>query len=171
MYAYKALTAVRGNMVSGGKHILFDPARTSGLFCDFKGYYPYRMRCSWCAGMGFDGQNRRFGFSLGENQALEPHRNNENALWIDGRLTPLPPVRITRNGDYQADWIIQDMEGMVDLVFTPKEQQMTVRNLIFSATHYENPLGVFNGTLVSAEGEKLPINDVWGTSEKLYLRV
>ena len=171
MYAYKALTAVRGNIVSGGRHILLDPAKTSGLFCDFKGYYPYRMRCAWCAGMGFDGQNRRFGFSLGENQAMEPYRNNENALWIDGRLTPLPPVKITRNGDLQQEWVIQDMEGMVDLVFTPKEPQMTARNLVFSSIHYENPLGVFNGMLVSAEGEKLPINDVWGTSEKLYLRV
>jgi len=171
MYAYKALTAVSGNVVSGGQHIHFDPAKTSGLFCDFKGYYPYRMRCTWCTGMGFDSQNRRFGFALGENQAKEPYSNNENALWINGRLTPLPPVKITRNGDSESDWIIQDMEGMVDLVFTPKELQHVTNNLVFSISDYESPMGVFNGTLVNAEGEELPINNVWGMSEKLFLRI
>ena len=171
MYAYKALTAVRGNVVSGGQHIHFDPAKTSGLFCDFKGYYPYRMRCTWCTAMGFDSQNRRFGFALGENQAKESYKNNENALWIDGRLTPLPPVKITRNGDSESDWIIQDMEGMVDLVFTPREPARVIRSLLFSTSDYENPLGVFNGTLVSANGEELTIHNVWGMSEKLFLRV
>ena len=171
MYAYKALTAVRGDVVSGGRHSFFDPAKASGLFCDFKGYYPYRMRNTWFTGMGFDSQNRRFGFTLAENQAKESFKNNENALWLDGRLTPLPPVKITRGGDSEQDWIIQDMEGMVDLVFTPKEQGRHTSNFVFSATDYEYPLGVFNGTVVNAEGEAIPVRDVWGMGEKLYLRV
>jgi hypothetical protein len=171
MYAYKALTAVSGDVVSGGKHIHFDPAKTSGLFCDFKGYYPYRMRSSWSTGMGFDSRNRRFGFALGENQARESYKNNENALWIDGKLTPLPPVRITQSGGSESDWIIQDMEGMVDLVFTPKEMKRTTEKFIFSASDFETPMGHFNGLLVSSEGEELPVKNVWGTSEKLYLRV
>jgi hypothetical protein len=171
MYAYKALTAVNGDVVSGGKHIHFEPSKTSGLFCDFKGYFPYRMRSTWCTGMGFDSKNRRFGFSLGENQAREPYKNNENALWIDGRLTPLPPVKITRNGGPESDWIIQDLEGMVDLVFTPRESNRNTENIFFSASDYENPLGCFNGLLISAEGEELPVRNVWGSGEKLYLRV
>ena len=171
MYAYKALAAVRGDVVYGGQHIPLDSAKTSGLFYDFKGYYPYRMRCTWGTGMGFDSQNRRFGFALGENQAREPFRNNENALWVDGQLTPLPPVKITHSGDFESDWIIQDMEGMVDLVFTPREPGRDTKNFIFSTVDYENPLGVFNGLVVNAEGEELPIRNVWGVIEKLYLRV
>ncbi|MCL2205048.1 MAG: DUF2804 domain-containing protein [Treponema sp.] len=172
MYAYKTLTAVSGNVVTGGRHIYFDPEKTTGLFCDFKGYYPYQMRCSWCTGMGFDSLNRRFGFTLGENQAREPFKNNENALWIDGKLTPLPPVKITRgSGDKEADWIIQDMEGMVDLVFTPQITRRSARNILLSRMDYESPLGTFSGTLVGADGAQLPIQNVWGTCEKLYLRV
>ena len=171
MYAYKALTAVSGDMVWGGKHIHFDPGKTSGLFCDYKGYFPYRMRSTWCTGMGFDSNNRRFGFALGENQARESYKNNENALWIDGKLTPLPPVKITRSGGSDSDWIIQDMEGMVDLVFTPKELKRNSNNLIISSTDYEAPLGHFNGSLVSAEGEELSVKNLWGAGEKLYLRV
>ena len=171
MYAYKALTAVSGDVVSGGKHIHLDPSKTSGLFCDYKGYFPYRMRSTWCTGMGFDSQNRRFGFALGENQAKESYNNNENALWINGRLTPLPPVKITRSGGPESDWVIQDMEGMVDLIFTPSVPKRTIENYIVSASDYENPLGCFNGLLVSADGEELPVRNVWGSGEKLYLRV
>jgi len=171
MYAFKALTAVEGDVVSGGQHIHLDPEKTSGLFCDFKGFYPYRMRSTWCTGLGFDSQNRRFGFALGENQAREPYSNNENALWINGKLTPLPPVKITRNGGPESDWIIQDMEGMVDLVFSPRESGHTDMNLIYASVDSEEPLGYFNGKIVSAEGEELPVRNVWGTIEKLYLRV
>jgi len=170
MYAYKALAAVEGDVVYGGQHIHFHPASTSGLFCDFKGYYPRRMRSSWCSATAFDEGGRRFGFALGENQAKESYRNNENALWIDGALTPLPPVKITRSGGPKSDWIIQDMEGMVDLVFTPREFSRNTDSFIFSSMDDEYALGHFNGLVVSAEGKEVPVRNAWGTGERLYLR-
>jgi hypothetical protein len=186
MYAYKALTAVKGDVVSGGQYIHFRADKTSGLFCDFKGYYPRRACSTWCSALGFDSENRRFGFALGENQTREPYSNNENALWIDGKLTPLPPVKITQDVKDEKDWIIQDMEGMVDLVFTSKEpERRSMRKSIFSGSasgffgsasrllgyNYENPLGCFNGLLVDADGKELPIRNAWGTGEKLFLRI
>jgi hypothetical protein len=63
------------------------------------------------------------------------------------------------------------MEGMVDLVFSPRELKRNTENFIVSSSDYEYPLGHFNGLLVSAEGEELPVRNVWGTGEKLYLRV
>jgi hypothetical protein len=186
MYVYKALASVKGDMVSGGQHIHFSPEKTSGLFCDFKGYYPRRTYSKWCSALGFDSENRRFGFALGENQTREPYSNNENALWIDGKLTPLPPVKITQDVKDEKDWIIQDMEGMVDLVFTSKEpERRSMRKSIFSGSasgffgsasgllgyNYENLLGCFNGLLVDADGKELPIRNAWGTGEKLFLRI
>jgi hypothetical protein len=171
MYAYKALVPVRGDIVFGGRHISLDPAKTSGVFCDYKGYYPYRMRNTWCTGFGFDGKARRFGFSLGENQAKESFKNNENALWVDGSLTPLPPVKITQPRGVDSEWIIQDMEGMVDLVFTPQEPVRCNLNLLFARTDYESPIGYYNGTMVNSGGEEIPVRNVWGVGEKLYLRV
>lgn len=165
MYAYKALTAVRGDLVSGGQHIQFDPAKTSGLFCDFKGYFPYRRNYTWCSAMGFDDNGRRFGFALGENQTIESFANNENALWVDGSLTPLPPVKITQNGGETSDWTIQDVEGMVDLLFTPKELGY------FEGPDYEYSLGFFNGFVLSLKGEEIPVRNVWGTGERLFLKV
>ena len=171
MYAYKALTAVSGDLVSGGQHFHIEPEKTLGLFCDCKGYYPYIMRSTWCTGLDFDGMGRRIGFALGENQAREPYKNNENALWINGQLTPLPPVKITSSGGPESEWIIQDMEGMVDLVFTPRVNERYIKDIIFVKSDYEYPMGYFNGQLVGADGEELPVHNVWGIAEKLYLRV
>ncbi|GHV62728.1 hypothetical protein AGMMS49587_10440 [Spirochaetia bacterium] len=171
LYAYKALAPVRGDMVFGGKHSSLNPAKTSGIFSDFKGFYPYRMQSVWCSGFGFDGKGRRIGFSMAENQTRETHKNNENALWIDGELTPLPPVRITMPGGVKSDWIIQDVEGMVDLVFTPQEFVRSGFNLILTRAEFEIPLGCYNGTLVNAKGEQIQVRNLWGTGEKLYLRV
>jgi hypothetical protein len=171
MYAFKTVTPIRGDIVFGGRHISLDPARTTGLFCDFKGYYPYPMLSQWCAALGFDASNRRVGFSLAENQAKETYKNNENALWIDGRLTPLPPVKITRSSGSESEWVIQDMEGMVDLVFTPKEPIRYKLNFFLPRSYYESPLGFFNGMVVNSEGEEISLKNMWGIGEKLYLRV
>jgi hypothetical protein len=171
MYAFTAFTAVRGDMVFGGRHISLSPDTCSGVFHDYKGFFPYRMRTVWCMGMGFDREGRRFGFNIVENQARETHKNNENALWINGELSPLPPVRITMPGGVESDWIIQDLEGMVDLVFTPREQVRSGGNVIISNTVYETPLGYYNGALVSSRGEHLQVRNLWGMGEKLYLRV
>jgi hypothetical protein len=171
MYAYKTMAQVQGDMVFRGRHLHLDPSKTTGIFCDFKGYYPYPMHSEWSMASGFDSKNRRIGFSLGENQARESYKNNENALWVDGKLTPLPPVKITRANDAESEWIIQDMEGMVDLVFTPKEPIKYVMNVFMPNSNYESPLGYYNGVIMSSEGEEIPLKNMWGTAEKLFLRV
>ena len=171
MYVYKTLAPVMGDLVFGGRHISLNPAKTIGIFCDFKGYYPFPLQSQWCSATGFDAQNRRIGFSVAENQARESFINNENALWIDGRLTPLPPVKITRSAGTEPEWIIQDMEGMVDLTFTPKEQIQYRMNFLLPSSFYESPLGLFNGMVVSSLGEEIHLKNMWGLGEKLYLRV
>jgi len=171
MYAFKALTAVRGDIVLGTKRINMEPARTSGIFCDCKGFFPYPMRNITVGAMGFTGDGRRFGFHIAENQAKETNRNNENALWVDGRLNPLPPVRITMSTGVDADWIIQDLEGMVDLVFTPKAHNNGSIRVLLTSAEYNAPLGIFNGMVANSEGEQIQVHNVWGMGEKLYLRV
>jgi hypothetical protein len=171
MYAYKAFAPVRGDMVLGGKRITLKQDTCSGIFWDCKGFFPYRMHTSMCSAAGFDEENRRFGFHIAENQTRDANKNNENALWINGKLTPLPPVRITMPNGIDADWIIQDVEGMVDLTFTQKEPDKSGAKLMFTRADFNVPLGYFNGMLVNSEGEKIQIKNLFGIGEKLYLRV
>ncbi|MDR2477205.1 MAG: DUF2804 domain-containing protein [Treponema sp.] len=171
MYAFKAVTAVRGDMVLGDRHFSMEPARCTGIFCDCKGFFPYRMRNIFCSGMGLDGEGRRFGFHIAENQARETRKNNENALWLNGRLSPLPPVRVTMPDGPESDWVIQDIEGMVDLVFTPKDLNRFGARLLLTSADFYMPLGYYNGMLVSAQEEQIQVRNLWGLGEKIYLRV
>jgi hypothetical protein len=171
MYAYKALSPVRGDMVLDGKRISLRQDACSGIFYDCKGFFPYRMNTTICSAAGFDEENRRFGFHIAENQTRDTNKNNENALWLNGKLTPLPPVRITMPNGIEADWIIQDVEGMIDLTFTPKEPDRSGAKLFFTKADFSVPLGYYNGMLVNSEGEKIHIKNLFGIGEKLYLRV
>ncbi|GHV83070.1 hypothetical protein AGMMS50212_04100 [Spirochaetia bacterium] len=171
-YTYKGLSAVRGNIVWGNRRISLHRRSTTGLFRDQKGFYPYITKTMCGRGFGLDAKNRRFGFSLADNMAKEPNRNNENALWLDGTLTPLPPVRITQAITRDdEEWIIQDLEGMVDLTFKPLEPMENTFEIVLSRLKHQLPIGYFNGMLLTKDGEQLPIRNLWGSSEKLSLRI
>jgi hypothetical protein len=171
MYAYKNLAPVRGDLVFGGRHISLSPETACGLMSDYKGFYPYRARCVWNTGFGFDSSGRRFGFSIVESQIKDSFKNNENVLWVGGRMQPLPPVRTTQPNGLEKDWVIQDLEGMVDLTFTPRELNSFAFNLLLTRCEYRAPFGVFNGMVMTSDGEKIPVRNLWGFGEKLYLRV
>ena len=171
MYAYKALSAVRGDIVLGGEHFSLNPAQCTGIFRDYKGFFPYRMRGTFCGAAGLYGEGRRYGFHVAENQARETRKNNENALWADGHFTPLPPVLITMPGGPESDWVIQDVDGMVDLVFTPKKIYRFGASLLAINSDFFTALGYYNGMLVSATGEQIQMKNQWGMGEKLYVRV
>jgi len=171
MYAYKALTSIRGDIVLGEKHFTLNPANCTGIFRDYKGFFPHLMRWLSCSSMGFDEDGKRFGFHIAENQAKENRKNNENALWLNKRFTPLPPVRITMHDGRESDWIIQDLDGMVDLVFTPKEISRIGRNLVVAGGDFFAAMGYYNGVLVNARDEKIQVRNQWGVGEILYLRV
>ncbi|MCL2557684.1 MAG: DUF2804 domain-containing protein [Treponema sp.] len=171
MQAFKALAPARGDIVLDGRHSSLNPARCTGVFRDYKGFFPYRMRHSSCWAAGFDEEGRRYGFHVAENQALDPKKNNENALWLDGRLSLLPPVRITMPNGPEAPWVAQDMEGMVDLTFTPTQANRFGTDLFVAKGDFFGQMGYYNGALVTAEGERILVQNQWGVGEKLYLRM
>jgi len=171
MYAYKSLASVRGDIVLGGRHFSLYQENCSGVFCDYKGFFPYPMKGLFCCGIGFDGEGRRYGFHIAENQARETRKNNENALWVDGRYTPLPPVRITMPCGPESDWVIQDLDGMVDLVFTPDVKNRFYMNIFATRADFYSLIGNYNGIMVDETGEQVQVRNLRGSAEKLYMRV
>jgi len=171
IYAFKTLSPVRGDIVLGGKHFNLKCENCSGFFCDYKGFYPFRTQTIICAAMGFCEKNRRFGFHIAENQTRDTNKSNENALWVDGKLTPLPPVVITMPNGLESDWVIQDVEGMIDLTFTPQDQNKSMLAFFITYFEFHAPLGYYNGVLVDSEGEKIQIKNLFGSGEKINVRV
>ncbi|MCL1994343.1 MAG: DUF2804 domain-containing protein [Spirochaetes bacterium] len=171
MYAFKTHVPVRGDIVFGKKHTKLKQNTSSGIFTDYKGFFPYRMKTIICRATGFDNEGRRFGFHIAENQTRETDADNENALWVDGKLTPLPPVRITINEGPDFQWVVQDVEGMVDLTFTPKLQNLNETRLILTSIDLNAPIGHYEGAFVSADGEQIQVRSILGVGEIFYLRV
>jgi hypothetical protein len=129
------------------------------------------MKGLLCGGAGFDGEGRRFGFHIAENEAKETRKNNENALWVNGCFTPLPPVRITMSDSQESDWVIQDVDGMVDLVFTPGKNSRFNSKFLAAGTDFLTSIGYYNGIVVNENGENIQMRNLWGSGEKLYMRV
>jgi hypothetical protein len=59
---------------------------------------------------------------------------------------------------------------MVDLTFTPREPNNYFQP-VATRFDYHAPFGVFNGMVMTSEGEKISVRNLWGFGEKLYLRV
>jgi hypothetical protein len=170
MYSTKILMPMEGEFSLGGESFRFEGPDSMGILDDHKGYYPYQLRYDWVTGFGADAKGRRVGFNLTDNQVKDQVRYNENCLWINNKVWPLPPVKVTRPQGPTGEWIIQDTEGMVDLVFTPELKNDVRFNLGIIESDYNGPLGSFRGFIKNGEGEKIQAELLYGAGEKEYLR-
>jgi len=170
VYSTKMLMPLEGELVVGGKTHRFEGASAMGMLDDHKGYYPWRLRYDWVSGFGLDTKGRRAGFNLTDNQVRDQARYNENCLWINNRVWPLPPVKVTRPQGYAGEWIIQDTEGMVDLVFVPEAMNDISIRLGLVQSDYHGPFGSFRGLIKNGEGEKVNAELLFGAGEQQYLR-
>ncbi|MDR0663075.1 MAG: DUF2804 domain-containing protein [Spirochaetaceae bacterium] len=169
MYIFKNFAGVEGGIVWGDVKTALRGESASGLFQDCKGFIPYRARYINCRAFSFDDRGRRLGFSMGEHITRKLNVTNENALWLDGALTPLPPVRITEGESGQ--WSVQDLEGLIDLNFKLIDGAYKQADLFFIGIDHSNPAGLFNGMLTTRDGEKLPVRNVPGTIEYFNFRL
>ncbi len=170
MYSTKILMPMEGEFSIGGESHRFEGPSSMGIFDDHKGYYPYRLRYDWVTGFGADAKGRRVGFNLTDNQVRDQVRYNENCLWINNKVWPLPPVKVTRPQGPAGDWIVQDTEGMVDLVFVPEVGNDLRFNLGIVESDYNGPLGSFRGFVRNGDGDKIAAELLYGVGEKEYLR-
>jgi hypothetical protein len=170
MYSTKMLMPMEGEFSAGGERHRFEGPSSMGIVDDHKGFYPYRMRYDWVSGFGSDPKGRRVGFNLMDNQVRDQARNNENCLWINNKVWALPPVKVTRPQGVTGEWIIQDTEGMVDLIFVPELANDLRFNLGLVESDYSGPIGSFRGFVSNGEGEKIKGENLYGIGEKEYLR-
>jgi hypothetical protein len=141
-----------------------------GFFDVRKAYYSLRTNASNVVGMGWiDG--RLVSFQLGNSVSRDDTRYNDNVLFVDGIATPLPPVKITRPYGLHGDWVVQDTESMVDLVFSPISDSPRRLSAFIVRTDYHTVYGSFDGVLLTGQGEKLAIKNFSGLGKKIRLRI
>ena len=118
-----------------------------------------------------DGKTVSFVISAPEVDESSPESVNKNLLIVDGKRTPLPPVKITHPFGVQTKWVIQDTENMIDLTFEPVSDNF--RDIAFLVMRTQTHLiyGKFGGTLKTADNQSIDLNDFVGIAKKQLLRL
>ena len=98
--------------------------------------------------------------------------DNENALWLDGKVISLSAA----NFDFDANnplgtWHITTADGLLDLYFQPEGCRQEDKNLLIAVSRYVQPIGTFNGW-VKAGKDALPqaISNLVGVTEDHFSR-
>ncbi|MBV8656813.1 MAG: DUF2804 domain-containing protein [Burkholderiales bacterium] len=105
-------------------------------------------------GMGFNLQSGYFG-------------DNENALWLDGRLIPLGAAQFEFDPNHTASpWRMRTEDQLLDLQFVPVGERREDRNLIVAASRYVQPVGHYTGWVrASATDVPRPVSGLLGVAE------
>ena len=171
LYSHKALMPIEGKLSFGATKSEFETHNSCAIVDDHKGFYPYVMRYDWVTGLGFDQQGGLTGFNLTDNQIQDSERYNENCLWQNGRMIPLPPVKVTRPDGVEGEWQISDDYGLVNLTFMPLADVPNYINLGIAAFDYHGPTGKFYGHIIDADGNKAVFDDFIGMGERKIIRM
>jgi hypothetical protein len=171
MYSTKALLPFEGELEVFGETHRFKGTGSMGILDDHKGYYPFSLHSDRVVGFGLDAKKRRVGFALAQSHAKDPCRYNENCIWIGNKVWPLPSLRVTRAMGHEGNWVIQDTEGLVDLVFMPEVHNDMAFHYGLFESDYHGPFGTFKGFVKNGEGDTIEAERLFGVGEQRYLRV
>ncbi len=171
MYSHKCLMPMKGNVQVGQQQIPFLRSNSQLIIDDHKGYYPFPTRYDWVTGFGYNKQGQSIGFNLTHNQVQNPEIYNENCLWLNGELHPLPPIKVHRPNGYKGQWLVQDEYGKVNLTFDPVVHTAVDINLLLFRSKYQGPYGYYNGTIKDKNDNSIVIEKMFGMGEDFYLRV
>ena len=109
---HQAPHALRGGVHRGQRGLLYRGTRRDGNSRRPQRILPpTSMRYDWVTGFGLDQKGRRAGFNLTDNQVRDQVKYNENCLWLNNKIWPLPPVKVTRPQGSGGEWIVQDTRG------------------------------------------------------------
>ena len=176
--AYKIAASIRGafNFMPRAKNDAqkdsFAFTNGSMLFDMYRAYYKIPTVNEFAYGVGkIDARGVSFSIVSSSLDAADPGAYNENFLFIDGDITPLPPVKITYPFGIMGRWIIQDTESMVDLAFEPHGHHSRAHSLFVLSTRYNVLFGNFNGVLLTKNGDQIALKDFPGIVKKHVLRL
>ena len=95
----------------------------------------------------------------------------ENCFWVDGRLQKVDSVHFDYDRhDLDKPWRITSFDGRVRLEFRPEGKHAERVNAWIVASNFNQLFGRYHGTLVTADGERIPIDGILGYAERHYAK-
>ncbi len=155
-----------------GQNQVSSDLQGQALFKSVRSYNKLRTKRREVWGMGkIREKSVAFSICSSSLDAVNPDIYNENVLFVDGKLTPLPPVKITFPFGIGGRWIIQDTENMVDLSFTPLGDHSRIVSLFILRAQKHIMYGTFEGVLKNKDGEEIHLKEFPGVVRKQLMRL
>jgi hypothetical protein len=162
MYSQKMPLSCNGEVILDGQTHVFDDAQA--MIDVHQAYYPHRTAWRWATAAWRSANGALCGFNLTRNQAQNPERFHECALWHEGRIErlSLPDFKVPE--DPLKPWMITSSDGRVELLFQPQGLRRDDTRIGPIKSWYLQPWGRFSGTLLRADGQPTKV-DAFGVCE------
>jgi hypothetical protein len=154
LWSHKVPLPVSGTLAWGDRRWSFDPAITTGIFDIHQAHYPRRTWWKWGTFAGVDPQGRRIGVNLTRN-VVEDDAFHENALWVDGALSLLPPPAFAVEAD---PWTARG-DG-VDVRFAGHGERRESLNAGLLVSRFRQRYGLWDGSVGGHD-----LRGCWGLAE------
>ncbi len=171
LYSQKDFFAAQGKIIFNGEEFLSDENSTA-IIDDHKGYYPRRMHYDWVTTLGrdFNGEKKYFAFNLTRNQSINQEDYNENLIWMQDKISLLPPVTFQKNiltKDFKGEaiWKIKDEHDMVNIEFKIEDIYRNEIHALIIDTQYYVAFGTLSGFVRDEEGNKISVDGLTGIGE------
>ena len=110
------------------------------------------------------------GFNLVEGFNESRDDVNENAAWVGNQLFPLGRARFEWNkSDVLERWHVRTTDGSLEMEFTPIAVHREFRDLKLVKSHFQQPIGRWNGVL-TLDGKTISLSQVAGVTEDQQVR-
>jgi hypothetical protein len=149
---------------------VLSPKNCSGSLDWGRGVWEYQSYWNWASTSGYLADGRPVGLNLGCGFG-DLSRAGENAIILENRLHKLGEVKFDYiPGDYMKPWKFSDLEGRLDLVFSPFRDRTAKTNLGIIKSEVHQMFGYYNGNIVSDNGETIELKDLVGFAEEHHAR-
>jgi hypothetical protein len=165
MFTHKSACPISGALEIAGQKVEFTPNRDVGLLDYHKAYYPRQTFWRWATFATIDSTGNLLGVNLTHNVIKDDERFNENCIWHGNSLSLVGAARFDIPKDPMQTWRVRTTNGAVDLELAPQGLRHERVNLVLAASAYNQPYGLYSGTLVDSAGKKHAVENAFGIAE------
>ena len=165
MFSHKSACPASGALEIGGEKVEFQPDRDVGLLDFHKAYYPRKTFWKWATFAAIDATGSLLGVNLTHNIIEDDAHFNENCIWRGNSISLVGPARFDIPKDPMRPWKVRTTDGAVELELAPQGLRCERVNLGLLGSTYNQPYGLYTGTLVDSTGRRHAVDRVFGLAE------
>jgi len=160
---------VEGVMQFGRAEIMFSSGKAWGILDWSRGIRP-RIDISYWASACGNSNGQLIGFSIG-NGLIDSSAGTENAFFVDGRLHKLDQVTFhIPPSNWLSPWRFSSNDNRLEMTFTPHQERIDRRQLLFFTMSRRQICGSFSGKAVLDDGSTLEFHNITGFAERSRTR-